>query len=73
MKFIYSLLLFSFLNSFLTFGQVRYASKLIEYKPAPGQFINKSPGLPANEKTVLNGAAGSGMMVSLGAWVDILF
>lgn len=68
MRLLYPLLLLLLLNSFLSFGQVRYATKLIEYRPAPGQFINKSPGLPANAQTVLNGAAGPGMMVSLGAW-----
>lgn len=68
MRLLYPLLLLLFLNSFLSFGQVRYATKLIEYRPAPGQFINKSPGLPANAQTVLNGAADPGMMVSLGAW-----
>ncbi len=67
MRLLYPLLLL-LLNSFLSFGQIKYATKLIEYKPAPGQFINKSPGLPANAQTVLNGAADPGMMVSLGAW-----
>ncbi|MCT4647428.1 MAG: Ig-like domain-containing protein, partial [Carboxylicivirga sp.] len=51
-----------------SFSQVQYATRLIEYTPAPGQFINKSPGLPKNAQSILNGAAAPGQMVSLGFW-----
>ena len=47
-------------------AQVRCADKLIDYTPAPGQYVNKSPGLPANAQSIIGGAAESGMMVSLG-------
>lgn len=42
-----------------------YASALFGFLPAPGQFINKSPGNLESAHTVLNGNTG---MVSLGAW-----
>ncbi len=47
-------------------GQIQYATKLIDYTPAPGQYINASPGLPANAQQIIGGAAKPGMMVSLG-------
>ncbi|TAJ13976.1 T9SS C-terminal target domain-containing protein [Marinilabiliaceae bacterium JC017] len=53
----------------LCFSQtdIQYASKLIKYVPAPGQFINKSPGLPANAQKII-GKLDPGDMVSLGFW-----
>lgn len=68
MRSIYILMTLLCLNVSLGIGQVQFATKLMEYRPAPGQHINTSPGLRANAESILNGAAVSGMMVSLGAW-----
>ncbi|MCT4604299.1 MAG: T9SS type A sorting domain-containing protein [Marinifilum sp.] len=65
---IHYLAILCFCTLLSTNAQVRYATKLFEYTPAPGQFINKSPGLPANAQSILGQAAGSGKMVSLGFW-----
>ena len=43
----------------------QYVSKVIEYVPAPGQFINKPPGLPENAESIVGGING---LVSLGAF-----
>lgn len=53
-----------------------YATKLIEYKPAPGQFINKTPwGLPSIAATnVLGAPNGSGMSLGgFGGYVIVGF
>lgn len=42
-----------------------YVTKLFEYRPAPGQFINNNPGNLESATGVLCGKSG---MVSLGAW-----
>lgn len=42
-----------------------YVTELLEYLPAPGQFINKNPGNLESAKAVLGGRNG---FVSLGAW-----
>ncbi|WP_066219469.1 PKD-like domain-containing protein [Formosa haliotis] len=42
-----------------------YVTDLFEFLPAPGQFINKSPGNLESAEGVLNGKNG---LVSLGAW-----
>lgn len=42
----------------------KWISKVLEYNPAPGQFINKSPGSPAD----CEGLIGKRGMVSLGAF-----
>ncbi|SMO35027.1 Por secretion system C-terminal sorting domain-containing protein [Saccharicrinis carchari] len=68
MRIVFFLIVLLCLHITLSFGQVQYATKLMEYRPAPGQHINKSPGLPANAESILNGAANPGMMVSLGSW-----
>ena len=44
-----------------------YATRVFEYKPAPGQFINKAPfGLPGNADNVLGAPDGS--VISLGGF-----
>lgn len=40
-------------------------NKLLEYNPAPGQFINKAPGNIESARSILNSESG---LVSLGAW-----
>lgn len=61
-KFIFLILLFSF--SLL--GQAQYVSEIIDYKPAPGQFINDgSFGSPAAAESIIGGTSG---LVSLGAF-----
>lgn len=42
----------------------KWISKILDYSPAPGQFINKSPGLPADAE----GLIGKKGMVTLGAY-----
>lgn len=42
----------------------KWISKVLEYNPAPGQFINKSPGMPAD----CEGIIGKKGMVTLGAF-----
>ena len=43
----------------------QYISEIIDFKPAPGQYVNKSPGLPASAETIVGNANG---LVSLGAF-----
>lgn len=45
-------------------GSSKWISEIIEYRPAPGQFINKSPGNPASAQTIV----GKKGMVTLGAY-----
>lgn len=62
----YLILIFTLLllhGASLVDGQVRYVSRIIEYTPAPGQFINASPGLPLDAQSITGGLNG---LVSLG-------
>ena len=43
---------------------IRFPDTLIAYVPAPGQFINVSPGLPANAQSIIGGQG----FVTLGGW-----
>ncbi|TXH20524.1 MAG: cell surface protein [Chitinophagaceae bacterium] len=45
-------------------GESKYVTKLFEYRPAPGQFINKSPGNITSAESILNKSG----LVTLGAW-----
>ena len=46
--------------------EVRYIFEVLEYKPAPGQFINKEPwGLPSSAQSIIGGINGH---LSLGAY-----
>jgi len=46
--------------------EVRYIYEVLEYKPAPGQFINKAPwGLPSSAQSIVGGVNGH---LSLGAY-----
>nr|WP_321451319.1 T9SS type A sorting domain-containing protein [uncultured Carboxylicivirga sp.] len=68
MKVLQIAIIFFLLTHVCINAQVRYATKLFDFTPAPGQFINTSPGLPENATGILNQAAGAGKMVSLGFW-----
>ena len=49
-------------------AKAQYISEIIEYTPAPGQFINISPGLPWNAESIKGSPEKNGRMVSLGFW-----
>nr|WP_319399146.1 T9SS type A sorting domain-containing protein [uncultured Carboxylicivirga sp.] len=68
MKVLQIAIIFFLLTHVCINAQVRYATKLFDFTPAPGQFINTSPGLPENATGILNQAAEAGKMVSLGFW-----
>lgn len=48
----------------ITETSIAYVSELLEFNPAPGQFINKSPGNLESAQSVVGGRG----LVSLGAW-----
>ncbi len=60
---LYILILLFLQGTWLITAQVRYIDRIIEYTPAPGQFINASPGLPENAESIVGGING---LVSLG-------
>ncbi len=47
-----------------TGNPIRYPDTLIEYLPAPGQFINVSPGLPSNAQSIIGGEG----LITLGGY-----
>lgn len=49
-------------------AKAQYISEIIEYTPAPGQFINIVPGLPWNAESIKGSPEKNGRMVSLGFW-----
>ena len=49
----------------ITGGSNKFVTQLFEYRPAPGQFINKAPGNLASAENIL---AKNSSMVTLGAW-----
>lgn len=53
------------LNSPLSAQESPYVSRVLEYKPAPGQFINTTIGSPYAAESLIGGLSG---IVSLGAW-----
>ncbi|MBN2820876.1 MAG: T9SS type A sorting domain-containing protein [Bacteroidales bacterium] len=52
----------------ISLAKAQYISEIIEYTPAPGQFINISPGLPWNAESIKGSPEKNGRMVSLGFW-----
>ena len=52
----------------INIAKAQYISEIIEYTPAPGQFINISPGLPWNAESIKGSPEKNGRMVSLGFW-----
>jgi len=52
----------------------QYIHEVIEYKPAPGQFINKAPwGLPASNQTLIGTKTGSLSLGAFGGYVIFRF
>ena len=66
MKKKYLIPLFWFLVSGMKIQGQEYVERIIDYTPAPGQFINKNIGLPENAQSIVGNAAQSSQMVSLG-------
>ncbi len=65
------LLIFSILSSNLT---AQYISHILEYSPAPGQFINSSPwGQPNSANSIIGGITGSLNLGSYGGYVIFKF
>lgn len=62
------IILISVLTFAISIAEAQYISKIIEYTPAPGQFINISPGLPWNAESIKGSPEKNGRMVSLGFW-----
>lgn len=55
-------------------AHAQYISDVLEYKPAPGQFINSSPwGIPHATKTLVGGVTGSMSLGSFGGYVIFKF
>ncbi|MBN2613832.1 MAG: T9SS type A sorting domain-containing protein [Bacteroidales bacterium] len=54
--------------------QAQYISEVLEYKPAPGQFINSSPwGIPNSAKSLIGGVTGSMSLGAFGGYVIFKF
>ena len=54
--------------------QAQYISEVLEYKPAPGQFINSSPwGIPNSAKSLIGGVTGSMSLGAFGGYVVFKF
>lgn len=52
----------------------QFISNVIEYKPAPGQFINKTPwGTPASKESLVGGVQGSMSLGAFGGYVVFRF
>jgi hypothetical protein len=62
------IILLSVLTFTIFLAKAQYISEIIEYTPAPGQFINISPGLPWNAQSIKGSPEKNGRMVSLGFW-----
>ena len=54
--------------------QAQYISEVLEYKPAPGQFINSSPwGIPNSANSLIGGVTGSMSLGAFGGYVIFKF
>ncbi len=54
--------------------EVRYIHEVLEYKPAPGQFINKEPwGLPSSAQSIVGGINGHLSLGAFGGYVVFRF
>ena len=57
-----------------TIMQAQYISEVLEYKPAPGQFINSSPwGTPSSAHSLIGGINGSMSLGAFGGYVVFKF
>ena len=54
--------------------KAQYISEVLEYKPAPGQFINSSPwGVPESANSIIGGITGSMSLGAFGGYVVFTF
>lgn len=64
----------TFRVSVFSYSDVRYISEVLEYKPAPGQFINKAPwGLPSSAESIKGGVNGHLSLGAFGGYVIFRF
>ncbi len=61
------------LMAFSTPLQAQYIAEILEYKPAPGQFINTSCGVPDATKSLINSTKGNLSLGAFGGYVIFRF
>ncbi len=61
-------------NIYVVPNSTRYISEVLEYQPAPGQFINKTPwGLPSSKESLVGKITGSLSLGAFGGYVIFKF
>ncbi len=53
--------------------QAQYISKILEYTPAPGQFINRTGGFPSSKESIIGSVTGLLSLGSFGGYVVFSF